>query len=88
MLQIFKEIKKPTDSLLKHYRDQFIRNQNKWIRRSKITVEQLDAEFKMEGKEFFLRGSFSATEFLLEEVGTERFFRSDVDRVSSSILTE
>ncbi len=86
MFQIFKEIKKPSDSLLKHYKEQFIRNQNKWIRRSKINPDQLDEEFKMDGKKYCLRGSFSPTEFLIEEIGTEKFFRTDVDRVDACIL--
>lgn len=88
MIPIFREIKKPTDSLLTYYRDQFIRNQNKWIRRSKITSDQLDLQFKMEGKKYFLRGSFSPTEFLIEEAETEKFFRTDTDRVDAIILKQ
>jgi len=86
MVKIFREIKKPTDSLLLHYEDQFIRNQNKWIRKSKLTPEHLHHEFKMGKTKYNLRGSLNPTEFILEEVGTGKFFIVDSHQVDSCIL--
>jgi len=86
MLVIFKEIKKPSDSMMDHYRQQFIRNQNKWMRRSKLTPEHLDAEFKLEKKKYQLRGSFDPTQFIIEENGSGKFFMVDSDRVDKAIL--
>ena len=74
MFQIFKQIKPPSDSLLKHYQEQYIRNQNKWIRRSKLMPEHLNQEFLLDGEEFWLRGSVSPVEVVVEKKSTSEFF--------------
>lgn len=86
MAQIFREIKKPTDSLLEYYRNQFIRNQSKWIRLSKLTPDHLDTEFKIGKTKYWLRGSINPTEFIIEEVDKSKFFIVDSPRVNNIIL--
>jgi hypothetical protein len=88
MFLIFKQIKPPSDSLLKHYQEQYIRNQNKWIRRSKLMPEHLNQEFLLDGEEFWLRGSVSPVEVVVEKKSTSEFFFMSIDPVTKSILGE
>jgi len=83
-----KRIRKPDDSLMKHYQDQYIRNQNKWIRRSKLLPEHLDQEFLLEGEEYCLRGSVSPVQVVVEKKSTSEYFIMPIDPVTKSILGE
>jgi hypothetical protein len=82
----YKKIKQPTSSMSKYYKDLFIRNQSKWIRRSKLEPSHIDSEFLLEGSKYFLRGSVNSNQVLIESVETAEFMMVNIDLVTDSIL--
>ena len=81
--KIFKE---PTASMSKYYKDLFIRNQSKWIRRSKLEPSHVDQEFTLDGEKFYLRGSVNPTQVLIESESNKQFMTVNIDLVTQSIL--
>jgi hypothetical protein len=68
-----RKFKKPSDGMLKYYADLFLRNQNKWIRKSMIKPEQLGSKFVHDGVEYELVGSVSPKEFLIRDASDDFF---------------
>ena len=68
-----RKFKKPSNDMLKYYADLFLRNQNKWIRKSLIKPEQLGSKFNHNGIEYELVGSVSPKEFLIRNSQDEFF---------------
>lgn len=83
--KIFKE---PTVAMSKYYKDLYIRNQSKWIRRSKLEPSHIDSEFILDGEKFYLRGSVNPTQVLIESDTTKQFMMVNIDLVTESILGE
>lgn len=81
-----KRIKEPTDSMRNHYENLYMRNQSKWMRRSKLEQSHLGAEFLFEGENHKLIGSSSSTEVIIENLSTSEFFIAHIDDVTSCIL--
>lgn len=81
--KIFKE---PTAAMSKYYKDLFIRNQSKWIRRSKLEPSHVDQEFTLDGEKFYLRGSVNPTQVLIESESSKQFMTVNIDLVTQSIL--
>ena len=81
--KIFKE---PTAAMSKYYKDLYIRNQSKWIRRSKLEPTHIDSEFILDGEKFYLRGSVNPTQVLIESETTKEFMLVNIDLVTDSIL--
>ena len=81
--KIFKE---PTASMSKYYKDLFIRNQSKWIRRSKLEPSHVDQEFTLDGEKFYLRGSVNPTQVIIESESNKQFMTVNIDLVTQSIL--
>jgi hypothetical protein len=70
----------------KYYKDLFIRNQSKWIRRSKLEPTHIDSEFFLDGEKYFLRGSVNSNQVLIESEATNDFMMVNIDLVTDSIL--
>lgn len=81
-----KKIKEPTDSLQKHYGDLFKRNQNKWMRRSKLEEKHLGSKFILEGEEYQLMGSVDSTQVLIKKIEDKTFYMVHIDIVTKIIL--
>lgn len=82
----FKEIKKPTDSMLVFYERMFKRNQSKFIRRSSLEVSHLGAEFDYDDKKLKLLGSIDSTLMVAEDINSGKCYIVHGDPVTNSIL--
>jgi hypothetical protein len=84
----FKEIKKPTDSMLSFYENMFKRNQSKFIRRSKLDVSHLGCEFNYADKKMKMKilGAMDANLMVAENVEDGKCYIIHGDSVTNSIL--
>jgi len=80
-----KEVVQPSEGVMKSYKNLFQRNQSKWMRRSKMEVSHLDAEFIWEGKEFVLEGSIDSLMMIIREKESGKFYRVHSDLVDSAL---
>ncbi len=81
-----KKIKEPTESMRKHYGEIFLRNQSKWIRRSKLETGHLGTSFLFEGEDAILVGSISSDQVLLHLTEADEYMIVHIDDVSRAIL--
>jgi len=81
-----RKIKEPTDSMRKYYADLFVRNQSKWMRRSKLEASHLETNFSFEGENSTLIGSLSSEEVLLHITEANEYIVVHIDDVSREIL--
>jgi len=81
-----RRIKEPTDSMRKYYGDQFVRNQSKWIRRSKLEPSHLGNSFIFEKKEAILLGSMTSEEALVHFTESDEYIVIHIDDVTRAIL--
>jgi hypothetical protein len=82
----YKEIKKPTDSMLAFYEKMFKRNQSKFIRRSSLEVSHLGSEFEYDNKKMKLLGSMDANLMIGEDINDGKCYIVHCDSVTNSIL--
>jgi hypothetical protein len=81
-----KKIKEPTESLKKYYSNLFKRNQNKWMRRSKLEEGHLGSKFYLEGEEYELLGAIDSLQILIKNTSDETFYMAHIDVATKSIL--
>ena len=81
-----KRIKEPTQNLIEYYEKNFVRNQRKWITRSKLTEEHLGAEFDLNGEKHKLLGTVKEDEVLVHNIDTDEYFIMDIDVPTNAIL--
>jgi sensor histidine kinase regulating citrate/malate metabolism len=81
-----RRIKEPTDSMRKYYGDQFVRNQSKWIRRSKLEPSHLGNSFTFEKEEAILLGSMTSEEVLVHFTESDEYIVIHIDDVTRAIL--
>jgi hypothetical protein len=76
----FKQINEPSDSIKKHYAKLYERNQNKFIRRSKLEQVHLGSEFNHDGRALRLIGSADGDRMVVvdESDNTYYFIHSDI----------
>jgi|JI10StandDraft_1071094.scaffolds.fasta_scaffold02576_29 hypothetical protein len=76
----FKKINEPSDSIKKHYAKLYERNQNKFIRRSKLEQSHLGSEFNHDGRTLRLIGSADGDRMVVvdESDNTYYFIHSDI----------
>lgn len=86
MKQPIKRIKEPSEKLLEYYEKYYHRNQNKWMRRSKLEDKHLFIDFEMGKVNYKLLGSVSENEVLIKDLDNECFYISHIDDVTKSIL--
>jgi len=82
----FKEIKKPTDSMLLFYENMFKRNQSKFIRRSSLEISHLGSPFDYEDKKMKILGAIDANLMVAENVQDGKCYIIHGDSVTNSIL--
>jgi len=81
-----RKIKEPTDSMRKYYGDMFIRNQSKFMRRSKLEPSHLNLEFTFEKSEVELIGSLSPEECMIHVKAKDMYLVVHIDDVTKAIL--
>lgn len=81
-----RRIKEPTDSMRKYYENQFVRNQSKWIRRSKLDPSHLGTSFSFEKENAILVGSMDSEEVLVYFTESDEYMVIHIDDVTRSIL--
>lgn len=80
----FTAMREPTDSLKESWKKLYLRNQSKWIRRSKLTKEHLGQEFLWEGIEYCLEGSVDSLQMLVRRIGDDKYFRVHSDLIDQA----
>lgn len=68
-----RRMKKPSDAMLKYYADLYLRNQNKWIRKSMLKPADLGKTFVHDGIQYELIGSVSPKEFFIRSEEDQYF---------------
>jgi hypothetical protein len=81
-----RKIKKPTESMRKYYEDLYLRNQSKWMRRSKLEQSHLGSEFIFLQENHKLLGSSSSTDVVLSNLESGEFYIVHIDDVTPLIL--
>jgi len=82
----FKEIRKPTDSMMVFYEKMFKRNQSKFIRRSSLEVSHLGSEFDYDDKRMKLLGAIDSTLMISEDLNDGKCYIVHGDTVTNLIL--
>lgn len=86
----WRAIKTPESTLISYYTDLFTRNQNKWMKRSPLKVEDLGMEFEAseegELKTYILAGAVSPKEMLIQSKVENKFYIVHSDEVDYLIL--
>jgi hypothetical protein len=72
-MEIGRKFKAPTKEMLKYYQDLYLRNQNKWVRKSMLKPEDMGKKFTHEDLEFELVGAVSPKEFLIKDENGEHY---------------
>lgn len=81
-----RKIKEPTDSMRKYYGNQFIRNQSKWMRRSKLEPSHLGISFSFENETAIIVGSMDTEEVLVHFTESNEYMVIHIDDVTRAIL--
>lgn len=76
----FKKINEPSDTMKDHYRKLYNRNQDKFIRRSKLECSHLDSVFSVDEREYRLIGSVDSNRMVIvdESDNSYYFVHSDI----------
>lgn len=92
MKKIFPEWQKtvcPTEKMFEYYKKLFLRNQNKWIRRSKLEPYHLGQEFKKDKKLYKLLGSVDIkNNMIINEIGTNNYYFIHSDEIDYYLLNK
>lgn len=78
-------IKKPFKETLEYYKKLYERNQEKFIRKSKLEVSHLGTEFEFDGKKLTLMGSIDSNLMLVKDAD-DKYYRLDSTPISKIIL--
>lgn len=81
-----KKIKEPTDSLKENYANLFKRNQNKWIRRSKLEEKHLGTIFDIKGEKYELVGAIDTLNVLVKSFLEGNYYMTHIDEVTKLIF--
>jgi hypothetical protein len=82
----FRNINEPSDTLKEHYARLYKRNQQKFIRRSKLEPEHLGLEFGYDDKTLKLIGSLDSILMVVLDVNENKYYRVHSDVVTDGIL--
>jgi hypothetical protein len=82
----FKSFNEPSDSLKKFYSDLYKRNQDKFIRRSKLEISHLGEEFDYDDKTLKLVGSVDSLFMVVVDINDNKYYRIHSDIVTEGIL--
>jgi len=83
----WRKINKPTDVMVEQYGKLFLRNQGKWITRSRLSKEHLGEEFTFKKKKCKLIGSaYNRDSMVILDISEDTYYFVHSDVVDSIIL--
>jgi hypothetical protein len=82
----FKKINTPSPSILKHYEKLYDRNQNKFIRRSKLESSHRGSEFEYLGRQMKIVGSIDERQLLVLDMEEDLYYMIHIDIPTEKIL--
>jgi hypothetical protein len=82
----FKKINEPSDTMKDHYRKLYMRNQDKFIRRSKLECSHIDSNFDLDGRTYKLIGSVDSNRMVITDESDNSYYFVNSDIPTSSIL--
>ena len=82
----FKKINEPSESIKKHYAKMYERNQNKFIRRSKLEQSHLGSEFDHDGRTLKLIGSADSDRMVVVDELDNAYYFIHSDIPTNAIL--
>lgn len=76
----WRRVTSPSERVLESYKKLFLRNQSKWMRRSKLEQKHLGESFKHSGKDYVLIGTVDIHNNMIvkDSEGNYYFVHSDV----------
>ena len=84
----FKKMNEPSDSIKKHYAKMYERNQNKFIRRSKLEQSHLGSEFLYEDRTLRLIGSADGDRMVVVDESDNTYYLIRCDIPTNAILNK
>jgi hypothetical protein len=82
----FKKINEPSESIKKHYAKMYERNQNKFIRRSKLEQSHLGSEFPYGDKTLRLIGAADGDRMVVVDESDNTYYLIHSDIPTNAIL--
>ncbi len=82
----FKKINTPSPSMLKHYEKLYDRNQNKFIRRSKLEPSHIGTEFEYLDRRMKISGSIDERQLLVLDIEENLYYMIHIDIPTEKIL--
>lgn len=86
--QNYRAVKEPSQGVKEHYESYYRRNQNKFMRRSKLEESHLGSEFEFDNKKFKLLGAVDPTTMFLLELNENKYYFLHSDIVTEKILNQ
>ena len=82
----FKKMNEPSDSIKKHYAKMYERNQNKFIRRSKLEQSHLGSEFLYDDRTLKLIGAADGDRMVVVDESDNTYYLIHSDIPTNAIL--
>ena len=84
----FKKINEPSESIKKHYAKMYERNQNKFIRRSKLEQSHLGSEFLYDNRTLKLIGAADGDRMVVVDESDNTYYLIHSDIPTNAILNK
>jgi hypothetical protein len=84
----FKKMNEPSDSIKKHYAKMYERNQNKFIRRSKLEQSHLGSEFLYDNRTLKLIGAADGDRMVVVDESDNTYYLIHSDIPTNAILNK
>lgn len=85
MSKDLRKLKEVSEGLKKYYKEYYLRNTQKFIRKYTLTEEDLGKSFTMEEGEFTLEGQVGEKIFLIQKIETGDYYHIDGSYVNGII---
>jgi len=82
----FKKINEPSNTMKFHYKKLYNRNQDKFIRRSKLECKHLDSVFELDGDQYRLIGSVDSNRMIIVKESDNSYYFVHSDIPTAAIL--
>ena len=82
----FKKMNTPSPSILKHYEKLYARNQNKFIRRSKLEPCHIGNEFEYLGRQMKIAGAIDERQLIVLDIDEDLYYMIHIDIPTEKIL--
>jgi hypothetical protein len=86
--QSYRPVKEPSKEVKEYYENYFRRNQNKFMRRSKLEESHLGSEFDYDDKRFKLLGAVDPNLMFVLDINENRYYFLHSDIVTDKILNQ